>query len=136
MKSNLQFKILGEICDFKRGLTYSKKDEINFSDNVVIRANNINLEKNTLDFSDLKYIKNDIKVPKDKKVKLNSIIICTASGSKNHLGKVAFIENDYGYAFGSFLGMLTPKKEILSKYIFYNLISDSYKKFISKLSDG
>ena len=33
-----------------------------------------------------------------------SLMICTASGSKSHLGKVAYIDDDYGYAFGGFMG--------------------------------
>lgn len=136
MKFNWQIKKLGDICEYNRGLTYSKNDETDFSRNIVLRANNINFEKSSLDFSDLKYINDTIRIPKEKKVKRGSIIICTASGSKSHLGKVALINEDYNFAFGGFMGMLTPKKEILSDYLFYNLISDKYKKFIDDLSCG
>jgi type I restriction enzyme S subunit len=101
-----------------------------------LRANNVNLETNSLDFYDLKYIKDSIQVSKDKRVSKGSIIICTASGSKSHLGKVALINDDYDYAFGGFMGLITPKKEIESNYLFYNLISYKYKKFIDELSDG
>ena len=55
MKNNWQTKKLGEVCDFSRGLTYSKSDEVDFSGSVVLRANNIELD-NTLNLSDLKYI--------------------------------------------------------------------------------
>ena len=40
-------------------------------------------------------------------------MICTASGSKSHLGKVAYIDDDYNYAFGGFMGMVTPKSGLV-----------------------
>lgn len=83
-------KILDEICNFSRGLTYSKKDEVETSNNIVLRANNIDLISNSLNFDELKYINSEIIIPEDKKVKANSIMICISSGSKSHLGKVAF----------------------------------------------
>ena len=51
-----EIKKLGEVCDFQRGLTYSKNDEVDFSDNIVLRSNNVDLKTNKLDFKELKYI--------------------------------------------------------------------------------
>lgn len=136
MKSNWQTKKLSEVCDFQRGLTYSKKDEVDFSKNVVLRSNNIDLINSSLNFDELRYINSKIPIPNNKIVKKGSIIICTANGSKNHLGKIALIDKDYGYAFGGFMGQLTPKKEIDSKYFFYVLTSDFYKKSLAKISSG
>jgi len=127
---------LGDVVEFQRGLTYSKKDEVAESSNVVLRANNVDLNTNTLDFTELKYIKESIEIPKEKIVTKGSLIICTASGSKSHLGKVALIDDNYGYAFGGFMGQITPKQNLDSKFLFYRMISDEYKDFISKLSDG
>ena len=136
MKTNWQTKKLGEVCDFYRGLTYSKKDEVDFSDSIVLRATNVDLENHILDFSKLRYIDEKITISENKKIKKGSLIICTASGSKKHLGKVALVEDDLNYAFGGFMGQLTPHKNLNSKYFFYNLISDNYKNFIDKLSSG
>ncbi len=133
---NWQTKKLGEVCDFYRGLTYSKKDEVDFSENIVLRSNNIDLINNSLNLDDLRYINDKITIPEIKKVKKGSIIICTANGSKSHLGKVALIDKDYGYAFGGFMGQLIPRKEINSKYFFYILRSDLYKKHLAKISSG
>jgi type I restriction enzyme S subunit len=63
-------------------------------------------------------------------------LICTANGSKSHLGKVALIDDDYNYAFGGFMGQITPKQKLDSKFLFYLMTSDKYKKFINELSDG
>lgn len=131
-----QVKPLGEICEFQRGLTYAKGDEVAESDNVVLRANNIDLATNHLDLSDLRHIRQEIAIPNAKRVRKGSLIICTASGSKSHLGKVALIDDDYGYAFGGFMGQITPKPGLSSKYLFHLMTSDLYKDFISGLSDG
>ena len=136
MKQGWEIKRLQDAVEFQRGLTYSKKDEVDFSDNIVLRSNNVDLIKNELDFTELKYINPAIEVQESKKVKKGSLLICTANGSKNHLGKVALIDDDYNYAFGGFMGQVTPKEKLDSKFLFYLMTSDNYKKFINELSDG
>ncbi len=136
MKDGWQTNTLGELCDFQRGLTYKKGDEVDFSGNIVLRATNIDLTTNLIEVSELKYISDEVAVPDCKKVKKDSLIICTASGSKSHLGKVAFIDEDYGYAFGGFMGMITAKKGVVPRYLFHVMTSPAYKDFISELADG
>lgn len=131
-----EVKTLGDLCDFQRGLTYAKNDEVELSDNIVLRATNIDLTTNLLDLSELRYINDKVVVPGSKKVKAGSLIICTASGSKSHLGKVAYIDSDYNYAFGGFMGMITPTNDLFAKYLFHLMTSDAYKDFIGALSDG
>lgn len=127
---------LEDVCEFYRGLTYSKKDETTFSNKVVLRANNINLNASTLNFEDLKYLKEDFNIPNDKKLQKDCIFICMSSGSKSHLGKVAYIDKNYDYAFGGFMGLIKPKQNILPRYLFYLLQTPKYKELINKLSNG
>lgn len=136
MKQGWEIKILEDVVEFQRGLTYSKKDEVDFSDNIVLRSNNVDLIKNELDLTELKYINPAIEIQESKKVKKGSLLICTANGSKSHLGKVALIDDDYNYAFGGFMGQVTQKEKLDSKFLFYLMTSDNYKKFINELSDG
>lgn len=136
MREGWVTKTLGEVCCFQRGLTYSKKDEVACSGMAVLRANNIDLNTHSLNFNDLKWLREPFEVPETKKIKRNSLLICTASGSKSHLGKVAYIDIARNMAFGGFMGLLIPNTNILGKYLFYSLISSEYKEFISKLSDG
>ncbi|WP_280554342.1 restriction endonuclease subunit S [Halomonas sp. 25-S5] len=136
MSSSWDRKPLGDLCIFTRGLTYKKVDEDYASNSIVLRATNVDLATNSLNFDELKRIKDNIPIPDGKKVKKGSLLICTASGSKAHLGKVALIDADYGYAFGGFMGQLTPTDSLDAKYFYYLLISESYKKFIGKLADG
>ena len=136
MSARWKNKRLGEVVEFQRGLAYSKSDEVTSSSNIVLRASNVDLASSTLDFSELRHISDAIKVPASKKLRRGSLLICTASGSKSHLGKVALVDADYDYAFGGFMGQLTAKPGLNSKYLFYFMISDRYKKHIRNLSDG
>jgi type I restriction enzyme, S subunit len=136
VKAGWDIKPLGKLCEFQRGLTYSKTDEVADSENIVLRANNVDLETNTLDLSDLRCIADNVHVPEGKKVRQGSLLICTASGSKSHLGKVAFVDDDYGYAFGGFMGQITPNADVDGRFLFHVMTSAAYKDFIAQLSDG
>ena len=136
MKQGWEIKKLLDVVDFQRGLTYSKNDEVDFSENMVLRSNNVDLKTNKLDFTEVRYINPKIVVPENKKVTKGSLIICTANGSKSHLGKVALIDDDYDYAFGGFMGLIKPKENLNSDFLFHLMTSDAYKKFIGALSDG
>lgn len=125
---------LADLCEFQRGLTYKKSEEVAFSSNVVLRANNINLSDHSLNFDDLRYISQ--KIPSTKKVRGRSILICTASGSKAHLGKVAYVESDLDYGFGGFMGLITPKNDVDPKYLFFVMISPKFKDHLAKVTDG
>ena len=136
MKQGWEIKKLGEVCTFQRGLTYSKNDEVEHSNNCVLRSNNIDLDSMSIVLDELKYINDDFVVSEDKKVKPNTILICMSNGSKQHIGKVAFIDKEYGYAFGGFMGLIRPNKDVSPKFIYYSCISSSYKHFLAGIGNG
>lgn len=57
-------KTLGELCEFQRGLTYGKSDEVDASKNVVLRANNVDLathkQQAFVDFVLAQYVKQGV----------------------------------------------------------------------------
>lgn len=132
----MQIKIMKikDVSSFQRGITYSKKDEVEFSKIAILRANNIN--KQSLNLKEIKYINDNIIIPASKKVKKNCILMCISSGSKQHLGKVAFIEKDMDYYYGGFMGQLIPSTNIFPKYLYYIFIAPSYRKYINNKSDS
>ena len=136
MKQGWEIKKLGEVVTFQRGLTYSKNDEVELSCNGVLRSNNIDLDTMSLVFDELKYVREDLVIAPDKKLSKGSILICMSNGSKQHLGKVAFIDKDYDYAFGGFMGLIKPNDDICAKYIYYTCISSSYKHFLAGVGCG
>lgn len=136
MKEGWEYKKLKDVATFTRGLTYSKKDEAEFSKNVVLRSNNVDLFSGKLNFDELKYLNSEFEIPCDKKVKKGSLLMCMSNGSKIHLGKVALIDDDYDYAFGGFMALVTPNEQLNPKFFHYSLSSPSYKDFIKQLSAG
>lgn len=137
MKQSWEIKKLGEVCSFERGLTYAKGDEVATSSKGVLRSNNIDLITNSLNYDEIKYLREDFEIPTKKMVRKNSLLMCISNGSKIHLGKVALIEDDIDYAFGGFMGLLTPNEAIIHpRYFYYALISPAYKMLIKGLSDG
>ena len=127
---------MGEFCNFERGVTYSDKDESDSpSNNIILRSNNIDLDTYSLNFSELKYLKPEFNISESKKLKANSILICLSNGSLAHLGKTAFIKDDYNMAFGGFMGLIIPKSQN-SKYISYIFRSKIYYNFLNSLNRG
>ena len=136
-KKDWTYRKLGEVCDFERGLTYSKNDESPIpTENSVFRSNNVDLDTKQIVLDDIKYLVSDFCIPDSKKVRPNTILICMSNGSMQHVGKVAHIEKNYNSAFGGFMGLLIPKQECLSKYLFYFLNSSNYRHFLISIANG
>ena len=136
MKEGWKYKRLKDVATFSRGLTYSKNDEVEISNNIVLRSNNVDLSTGKLNLNDLKYLRPDFSIPEEKKVKKGSLLMCMSNGSKIHLGKVALINKDFPYAFGGFMALVTPNQELTPQFFHYTLSSPEYKDFIKKLSAG
>lgn len=128
---------LGEVCNLVRGITYEKDDEVQENGLKVLRANNINLD-NSLNFEDIKQISKSVNLSKDKKLKKDDIFICLASGSKSHIGKVAFVEKDIDYYFGGFMGVVRTNQDnkAISSYIFQQLKSFKFNDYLRKEISG
>jgi restriction endonuclease S subunit len=127
---------LKKLCTFTSGVVYSSKDETN-EGHAILRANNINLETNDLNLSDIRYIDSRIPLPESLKLKKDDIFICTASGSKEHAGKVAFIDTDTSFYFGGFMGALrTSDEDIMPRYLFEYLASIMFKETLYRNLGG
>lgn len=134
MNHGWEKKRLGDLCAYHRGLTYSKDDEVEKSSKSVLRANNINLETSTLNLDELKYLREDFYIAPKYLLSKDSILICMSSGSKSHLGKVAFIDKDSDYAFGGFMGLIIPKTNARFLYLF--MTSPFFRSHLQKITNG
>tara|TARA_B100001057_G_C22795880_1_gene929601 strand:+ start:58 stop:1275 length:1218 start_codon:yes stop_codon:yes gene_type:complete len=130
-------KMINNLCEFNRGLTFSKIDRVENSSFKVLRANNIHLDDYKINFEKLQFLDESKSYNESKKIRKNSVLMCISSGSKKHLGKIAFIDDHYdNYYFGGFMGQLTPLKDINPKYFFYCLKTSDFKYLIQSLTDG
>lgn len=137
MKHNWTYKKLGEVVKCYRGLTYSKADEVPVSSKMVLRSNNIDLGTHALNFDEIKCVREDLPIADDRKLKKDSIFICMSNGSMQHLGKVAYIDKDYDYAFGGFMGLIVPNpQEVFPKYVYYSLLAPNFLATILREGRG
>ncbi|MBB6214540.1 type I restriction enzyme S subunit/type I restriction enzyme M protein [Anaerosolibacter carboniphilus] len=129
---------LKNLCSMIRGVTYSSNDEIFDNSGIgILRANNIDLYTNELDLNDVRYIREDFNISETQKLKKDDILMSAASGSKEHVGKVAFIEDDLEYYFGGFMMVLRVyPNSINSKYLFSFLQSKVYRSFLFRVLGG
>ena len=122
-----------DVCAYIRGITYNKAQEViePVGENIsVLRANNITLSKNALNFDEVKYVTSDVKVKHTQWLKAGDILMCASSGSQEHVGKVAYIENDLDYTFGGFMAVIRCSEEVYSRYMFYILSSSWFSKHL------
>lgn len=128
----VEWKKLDEVCTYYRGVTYNKKQEVPLGTGgtKILRANNITLDSNTLNFEDIKEVSSDVKIKEYQWLNPNDILICAGSGSKEHVGKVAFIFEKIGYAYGGFMGKLVVSEGLQSRFLFHVLSSHLFKKYL------
>lgn len=136
MKQGWKYRKLSEVCVFRRGLTYSKDDEALLSSNMVLRSNNIDLDSMKLDLTEIKYLKDDFNIPSEKKLQGGSVLLCMSNGSKQHVGKVAYIERDMDYAFGGFMGLIVPLDSLFPKFVYYVCRSSLWRDFMRNIGKG
>jgi type I restriction enzyme, S subunit len=128
--NGVEFRTIADVAKYVRGITYSKYDEQAEGPIRVLRSNNITLSSNTLNFDDVKRVSERVKVRKDQKLYTDDILVSAASGSKAHVGKVAFIAEDIDYAFGGFMAVLRTNGAICPRFLFHLLIGKSFSDYL------
>lgn len=135
----VEYKPFFDIAKYIRGVTYNKSCEItDGSDGYkLLRANNITLANNSLNLDDIKTINFGVKVKDEQFLQKDDILICAGSGSKEHIGKVAFISEDMQYTFGGFMGVIRANIKFISpRYLYHILTSKMFKEHLYKISDA
>lgn len=132
----VEYKPFNEVCEYIRGITYNKSQEAkeeNENNWKVLRANNIDLQRKVLDLRDVKEVDSSVKVKESQRLRKNDILICAGSGSKEHIGKVAFITEDMDYTFGGFMAVIRVTSEkINSRFLFHILAGNLFSEFLAK----
>ena len=129
-----KFIPLGEVGEYIRGITYRKQDEIDKGEgHKVLRANNISLNLRELILTDIKIIDGDITVREKHRLKKDDILICAGSGSKEHIGKTAYIFDNLDYTFGGFMGVIRTNQDVLlSRFLFHYLGSSAFSDYLKR----
>ncbi len=137
IKSQYQLVLLSTLATVIRGVTYSKKNQsTDETNNVILTADNITLD-GRFNITKKIYVTDDVKLNADKKLRANDIFMCFASGSKSHVGKVAFISQDQPYYAGGFMGILRTKSEDIIPYFLYSVLNtDMLRELVRTNSTG
>jgi type I restriction enzyme S subunit len=126
----VQFSELRELATYTRGLTYGKNDEQLNGAIRVLRSNNITLSTNSVNFDDVRTVSESVRVRQDQWLRANDILISAASGSKAHVGKVAYIREDIEYCFGGFMAVLRTYGRIDSRFLFHLLVGRTFYEYL------
>ncbi len=135
--SSYPFVSLANVCTLVRGVTYTKADEVEQGGLKVLRANNIDQRTSSIDLTDVKRISASLSYSDDKLLKKDDIFICLASGSKDHIGKVAFVREDTDFYFGGFMGSIRSLSELVNPlYLYYQLSNQRFNEFLREQIAG
>ena len=127
--------ILGTLIEQVRGVSYKPEDlhtTLNENSVTLLRANNIKDGK--LNFDDIVYVDKK-KVSEKQLLKAGDILICASSGSKELVGKAAFVAEDMPITFGAFCKVVRPKTEC-PQYIGHFFNSPYYRERIANAAAG
>lgn len=126
---------LGDIIEQIRGVSYKPADlhdNLNNNSVILLRANNIQNGKIVID--DVVYVSKN-KVSESQYLRQGDILVCTSSGSKELVGKAAFVDKDLPMVFGAFCKVVRPKIECC-EYMGHFFQSPYYRNHISAASAG
>lgn len=105
------------------GLTYSPDDLCDESEGILV-AESSNIQNGSFVYSDNVYVKKQI--PKKLQLKEQDILICSRNGSRDLIGKCAYITKDQEkHTFGAFTTVFRSK---YNPYLFYILNSEIFKR--------
>lgn len=131
----VEYKKFENVCQYIRGITYNKAQEAKGADLnpwKVMRANNITYGSNVLNFDDVKLVKREVTVKENQILQRGDILICAGSGSKEHIGKVAYIFDNMDYTFGGFMAVIRCDDELNSRFLFHILTGSSFSVYLGQ----
>lgn len=123
---------LGNVAQYVRGVTYSKNDEVNTGGVGILRSNNIDVKKSTIDLSNLKTIRSDAKLKESQRLIKGDILMSAASGSREHVGKVAYVFEDTELYFGGFMAVIRSSPGLESRFLFHVLTSNNFSIYLEQ----
>ena len=136
LRTDKRFARIKAIGHLVRGVVYSSSDE-RVEGTAIIRANNIDLVTGDLDLQDMVHVRNDLRFDESQKLRKNDILICAASGSKDHAGKVSYITHDIDAFFGGFMMVLRCDGDsAVPEYLAYYMQSGIFRRSIFRHLGG
>ena len=127
-----------DIATLTRGVNYQKSQQATYRTNkIILPADNITLSGQLVITKEI-FVDETVLLADEKRLKEEDIFICMSSGSKEHIGKVAYIDKNTNYYAGGFMGIIrVDKNKCLPQYLYYYLhASKTFKDEIKLLTQG
>jgi type I restriction enzyme M protein len=129
-------KPLHELATVEKGITYAKSDQVpGPTKSVVLTADNVTLD-GRLQIVKRVFLRDDLAVPASKRLRRGDILVCMASGSREHLGKLARVQGEENYIAGGFMGILRCKPGVSPTVLFETLNLPSMRSAIRAEGTG
>lgn len=119
----VEVRPLSQVMTYVRGVTYRKSDEQADGPIHVLRANNIRRESRSLDLTDVKRVGTQVSVRDDQRLRKGDILVCAGSGSRQHIGKAAYIAEDMSQTFGGFMAVIRVQERSLYPRFLFHLLN-------------
>lgn len=130
---------VGEFSTLYRGVTYKKQDahtEKQDQDYLILRGGNILEGTIDTEANDNVYVNQNL-VQDEQLVQPYDIIIVSSTGSSKVIGRAGISYEKYNdVAFGAFLTLVRPNKEVVKPFISYYFQSNLYRNRIQDLASG
>lgn len=135
--TNFSTEKLGKLVELIKGVNYKKEQQTYLeTDNAILTADNVSLN-GELNIRKKVYIDGAINLDNQKKLIKDDIFMCFSSGSKKHVGKCAYINENINYFAGGFMCILRSKnKELNMKYLHILLSSEDVQNLFSNFCTG
>ena len=137
VESRYPLEELSHFSKIIRGVTYAKEDQVGDpTDNVILTADNITTNGDFV-ISKKVYLRADFMMDDEKRLMANDCFICFSSGSRQHVGKIAFMDEDTNFYAGGFMGIIrATSKSVLPKYLYEVLNSSTFRDIMRQRSTG
>lgn len=124
------------LCSYVRGVTYTKGDEVIENGHRVLRANNIDEKTSQINWADVKQVSKALVFSDAQRLVSGDILICAASGSADHIGKVALCTTDSDAYFGGFMAVLRAAPQVLPAFLFHCLRTQAFRDHLQRSIAG
>ena len=123
-------------CILVRGAIYPKEIETpRVAATRILTASNLNINTRQITLQQYRYLSSNEHVAEEQRPTPGDIVICTASGSLKHLGKIAVAREAVDAYIGGFLTILRCPAPVDRKIIENNLLSARFRQLIAKAKE-
>jgi len=123
-------------CTLVHGVVYPKDAETpRVTPTRILTASNLNLNTRRITEQQFRYLIDDSLTSASQRPAQGDIVICTASGSLKHLGKIAAVDSPVDAFIGGFLTLFRCPDSTDQKILEYNLLSARFRGEVARTKE-